>query len=48
VARSAARALEARGARVVHREMPDLSHTFASDEAPAVIRWFLGTAARGR
>lgn len=48
VARSAARALEARGARVVHREIPDLSHTFASDEAPAVIRWFLDAAARGR
>jgi len=44
VARSAAGALEARGARVVHREIRDLSHAFASDEAPAVIRWFLGSA----
>lgn len=48
IAHTAARALEARGAQVVHREIPDLSHAFATDEAPAVLRWFLGSSAEGR
>src|SRR3546814_6823890 len=35
VAREAAQALDAAGARVVHREIPDLPHSFATDETAA-------------
>ena len=28
------------GAELVYREIPDLSHTYARDENPAILRWF--------
>jgi phospholipase/carboxylesterase len=40
-ARIAAESLRAAGARVVHREIPDLSHTYPRDENAAILRWFI-------
>ncbi len=47
VARNAQRALTAAGAKVVYREVADLSHTYPRDENAAMLDWFLaadGTA----
>jgi len=41
MARAAERALRAAGARVVYREVEDLSHTYPRDENPALLDWFL-------
>ncbi|MGH7413081.1 MAG: phospholipase, partial [Candidatus Rokuibacteriota bacterium] len=35
-------ALEAAGARVVYREIADLSHTYPRDENPRILDWLLG------
>jgi phospholipase/carboxylesterase len=40
-ARMAREALEAVGARLVYRELPDLSHTYPRDENPAILDWLL-------
>jgi len=42
-ARMARRALEGAGARVVYREIEDLSHTYPRDENPRILDW-LGAA----
>lgn len=42
-ARMARQALEAAGARVVYRELEDLSHTYPRDENPRILDW-LGRA----
>lgn len=42
VARSAHGALDAAGARVVYREIDDLSHAYPRDENPRILDWFLG------
>jgi phospholipase/carboxylesterase len=34
-------ALEAAGARLVYREIPDLSHTYPRDENPKILDWLL-------
>ena len=39
VARSAAEALSGAGARVVYREIDDLSHTYPTEENPLIIEW---------
>ena len=41
MARAANRALTGAGARVVYREVGDLSHTYPRDENPRIINWFL-------
>lgn len=41
MARVANRALTGAGARVVYREVGDLSHTYPRDENPRIIKWFL-------
>jgi phospholipase/carboxylesterase len=41
-ARSAYGALDAAGARVVYREIDDLSHAYPRDENPRMLDWFLG------
>jgi phospholipase/carboxylesterase len=38
-ARGARDALQAAGARLVYRELPDLSHTYPRDENPAILDW---------
>ena len=38
-ARMAREALEAAGARVVYREIEDLSHTYPRDENPRILDW---------
>jgi phospholipase/carboxylesterase len=40
-ARMARQALEAAGARVVYREIEDLSHTYPRDENPRILDWLL-------
>jgi phospholipase/carboxylesterase len=44
VARSAYGALDAAGAKVVYREIADLSHTWPRDENARMLGWFLGGA----
>jgi len=41
-ARIARDALEAAGARLVYREIPDLSHTYPRDENPRILEWLMG------
>jgi phospholipase/carboxylesterase len=41
VARAADTALRAAGARVIYREIDDLSHTYPRDENPRIMDWFL-------
>ena len=41
-ARMAREALEGAGARVVYREIADLSHTYPRDENPRILDWLLG------
>jgi phospholipase/carboxylesterase len=41
-ARMGRQALEAAGARVVYREIEDLSHTYPRDENPRILDWLLG------
>ena len=41
IARAADTALRAAGARVVYREIDDLSHTYPRDENPRLMDWFL-------
>jgi len=41
-ARMARQALESVGARVVYREIDDLSHTYPRDENPRILDWLLG------
>ena len=41
-ARMAQEALAAAGARLVYRELPDLSHTYPRDENPRILDWLLG------
>ncbi len=41
-ARLARAALERAGARLVYREIDDLSHNYPRDENPAIVRWWLG------
>ena len=42
VARSAYGALDAAGAKVVYRELADLSHAYPREENGAILTWFLG------
>jgi phospholipase/carboxylesterase len=35
-------ALLAAGARLVYRELPDLSHTYPREENPTILDWLLG------
>ncbi|MET4700462.1 phospholipase/carboxylesterase [Constrictibacter sp. MBR-5] len=48
VAHGAAEALRRAGADVVHREIADLPHCFATDQTGPVLRWFLGGAVSAR
>ncbi len=41
VARSARQALSAAGAKLLYREIVDLSHTYPSDENQHILNWFL-------
>jgi phospholipase/carboxylesterase len=41
-ARIARDALEAAGARLVYREIADLSHTYPRDENPKILEWLMG------
>ena len=41
-ARRAREALEAAGARLVYRELEDLSHTYPRDENPRIFDWLMG------
>jgi phospholipase/carboxylesterase len=45
VARSAHAALDAAGAKVVYREIADLSHAYPREENALILEWFLGGAA---
>ena len=47
IARTANAALSAAGAKVVYREIDDLSHTWPRDENPRIVDWFLGGLSRG-
>lgn len=47
VARTANAALSAAGAKVVYREIDDLSHTWPRDENPRIVDWFLGETSGG-
>ena len=42
VAREASNALSSAGARVEYREIPDLSHTYPTEENELIIDWLLG------
>jgi phospholipase/carboxylesterase len=42
-ARMAQEALTAVGARLVYRELPDLSHTYPRDENPRILDWLLSS-----
>lgn len=42
VARSAYGGLDAAGAKIVYREIEDLSHTYPREENAAILTWFLG------
>jgi phospholipase/carboxylesterase len=37
-------ALQAAGAQLVYRELPDLSHTYPRDENPKILDWLLASA----
>jgi phospholipase/carboxylesterase len=41
IARMGRDALQAAGARVVYREIEDLSHTYPRDENPRILDWLL-------
>ena len=41
MARSAQRALTAAGAKVVYREIADLSHAYPRDAGGAMLEWFM-------
>jgi phospholipase/carboxylesterase len=41
-ARMAQEALASAGARLVYRELPDLSHTYPRDENPRILDWLMG------
>ena len=41
IARAADTALRAAGAKVIYREIEDLSHTYPRDENPRIMDWFL-------
>ena len=43
IARMGRDALEAAGARVVYREIEDLSHTYPRDENPRILDWLLSS-----
>jgi phospholipase/carboxylesterase len=43
IAQETQQALAARGANVVYREVPDLSHAHARDENAEIMDWFLGS-----
>jgi phospholipase/carboxylesterase len=43
-ARQARDVLTSAGAELVYREIEDLSHTYARDEHPAILDWFIATA----
>ena len=45
-ARMGRQALEAAGARVVYREVEDLSHTYPRDENPRILDWLVGPVTR--
>jgi phospholipase/carboxylesterase len=45
IARAARDALLAAGARLVYRELADLSHTYPREENTAILDWLLGDAA---
>ena len=47
VARTASAALTSAGARVVYREITDLSHTYPRDENPRIMQWLLAGDASG-
>ena len=47
IARTANAALTAAGAKVVYREIEDLSHTWPRDENPRIVDWFLGETSAG-
>jgi phospholipase/carboxylesterase len=42
MARMGRDALLAAGARVVYREIEDLSHTYPRDENPRILEWLMG------
>ena len=42
-ARLGRQALESAGARVVYREIADLSHTYPRDENPAILDWLMAS-----
>jgi phospholipase/carboxylesterase len=44
-ARLARQALAAAGARLVYREVEDLSHTYPRDENPRILEWLAGPTA---
>jgi len=44
VARTAYGALDAAGAKVVYRELADLSHAYPREESARMLEWFLGEA----
>jgi phospholipase/carboxylesterase len=44
-ARRAREALRAAGARLVYRELEDLSHTYPRDENPKILDWLMGAGA---
>jgi len=41
IARMGRDALQAAGARVVYREIEDLSHTYPRDENPRILEWLV-------
>ena len=45
MARGAQRALTAAGAKVVYREIADLSHAYPREENSAMLDWLLASAA---
>ena len=45
--RTANAALTAAGARVVYREIDDLSHTYPRDENPRIMDWLLAGSPSG-
>jgi phospholipase/carboxylesterase len=46
MARAASQALQAAGARVTYRELPDLSHTYPRELNPDILTWLAQTATR--
>jgi len=47
-ARGVARALAAAGAKIVYREIDDLSHTYPRDENPRILDWLLTPSNRSK